>query len=317
MVRFGIIGAGNIAHSFADALRKVEGAALTAVASKDLERAKTWVRQEGLCTYYGSYEELLADENVDAVYIATTGNYHYENICQCMEAGKHVICEKAMVPTRKQAAEVFAMARERGLFLMEGMWSRFLPKTQKVREWVASGVIGEIRQMQATIGFHPPKDMESRLYNPKLGGGAMYDLGVYIIDLLPYFINQKIVDVQAWVERASTGVDEAVNLNLRLERCVANGQIILGAIVPEDAYLYGERGYIRVPKIHWGTEAMLYNEKQELTEHFQEPETEGFVYEIREAVRCMESGRPESGIASWEMTMENCRIYEKVLSECT
>lgn len=315
MIRFGIMGAGNIAHGFAGAVRRVEGAELAAVASKDIERAAGWARQENVPGYYGCYEDLLEDREIDAVYIATTGNYHFDNIKQCLEAGKHVICEKAMVPTVAQVEEVFSLAREKKLFVMEGMWSRFLPKTQKVREWVKSGVIGEIKQIQATIGFHPPRDMDGRLYNPALGGGVMYDLGVYFIDLIPYFVNQRIVDLQAWVQRAETGIDESVNLNLQLERCVANGQIAFGTIMPEDAYLYGERGYIRVPKLHWGRGAELFDEEQTLIERFEEPEPEGFVYEIEEAVRCIEQGRLESDIASWEMTLMNSRIYERVLGE--
>lgn len=313
MVRFGIMGAGNIAHGFAGALRKTEGAELAAVASKDFQRAADWAKQEGVPKYYGSYRELLADQDIDAVYIATTGNYHYENIKQCLAAGRHVICEKAMVSTSAQAEEIFSLAKKQGVFLMEGMWSRFLPKTQKVREWVKSGVIGEVKQIQATLGFHPPEDMDGRLYNPALGGGVMYDLGVYFIDLIPYFVDQEIVNLQAWVQWAETGVDKSVNLNLQLERCVANGQIAFGAIMPEDAYLYGERGYIRVPKLHWGRSAQLFNREQELVEQFEEPETEGFVYEIREAVRCIGQGRMESDIASWDMTRKSSRIYEKVL----
>lgn len=313
MVTFGIMGAGNIAHGFAAAIRQVEDARLAAVASKNRERAEEWAQSESIEAYYSSYDEMLAQDDIDAVYIATTGNYHYENIKQCLSAGKHVICEKAMVPTLAQAEELFAMAQERGLFLMEGMWSRFLPKTQKVREWISSDRIGNVKYMQATIGFCPPKDLNGRLYNPALGGGAMYDLGVYVIDLLPYFVNQKIVDMQAWVQKAPTGVDESVNLNLQLENCVANGQIMFGAIVPEDAYIYGEKGYIRVPKLHWGREALLYDEYQHLTEHFHEPEAEGFVYEIREAVRCIQEGQLESPVADWAMTKENCRIYESIL----
>lgn len=313
MITFGIMGAGNIAHEFAAAVRQTEEVRLAAVASKDLKKAKEWAHSESVDAYYGSYEEMLARDDIHAVYIATTGNYHYENIKQCLSAGKHVICEKAMVPTLAQAEELFAIAQEKGLFLMEGMWSRFLPKTQKVREWIFSGSLGNVKYMQATIGFCPPKDPNGRLYNPNLGGGAMYDIGVYVIDLLPYFVGQKIMDIQAWIQKAPTGVDESVNLNLQLESCVANGQITFGAIVPEDAYIYGEKGYIRVPKLHWGREAMLYDENQKLIEHFREPDVEGFVYEIREAARCIQEGRQESPVASWEMTRENCRIYERIL----
>ncbi len=313
MVHFGILGAGNIAHSFCGAANKTEDACVLAVASKELDRARAWAEQEAVPRAYGSYEEMLKDPDIEAVYIATTGNFHYGNIKQCLQAGKHVICEKAMVATEEEAREAFRLADEKNLFLMEAMWSRFLPKTQKVREWVREGRIGRVKLIQGTIGFQAPKDPQGRLYNPDLGGGVLYDLGVYLIDLLPYFVDQRIVDTQAWIQRAGTGIDETVNLNLKLEDCWANGQMSLAAKLPEDAYIYGETGYIRIPKIHWGTEALLYDQEERLVEHFNRPEEFGFVYELAEAVRCIRSGAMESNIASREMTLVSSRIYDKYL----
>lgn len=315
MIQFGIIGAGNIAHSFAAAAKKVDGMCVSAVASKDMQRAKDFAAIEGIEQYYGEYDKMLANPHIDAVYIATTGNYHYDNIMQCLHAGKHVICEKAMVATVAEARQVFALAKEKKCFVMEGMWSRFLPKTQKVREWIKEGTIGEVVSMQATIGFHPPRDMQSRLFNPKLGGGALYDLGVYLIDLLPYFVDQEIAKVQSYVKRAPSGVDETVHIDMRLSGGImVNGQMSLCAIMPEDAYIYGEKGYIRVPKIHFGTEAMLYDAKGKLAEHFDEPEAAGFVYEIREAVRCINERCLESSVASWKMTLQSSQVYEECLA---
>lgn len=313
MIRFGIMGAGRISHNFAGAVRKVEGAELVAVAAKNAERAKAWAESEGVPKYYGSYEEMLANPEIDAVYIGTTGNYHYENIIACLNAGKHVLCEKTMVETEERAKEVFALAKEKGLFLMEAMWSRFMPKTNKVRQWIAEGRIGEVKLIQATIGYLADKDPEERLYNPKLGGGVLFDLGVYLVDMIPYLVNQKIMDTEAWVEWASTGIDETVQLNMKLETCMASTQATFAAKVPEDVYIYGEKGYIRVPKFHWGHEAILLDTEERVVEHFQMPEEFGFVYEVAEVVRCIEAGLTESAIASHEMTLESNRIFDKYL----
>ena len=173
MYHFGIIGAGNIAHKFIEAVRMTKNADVTAVASKSLERARDWAEKEGLSQYYDSYETLLADPDIDIIYIATLSNAHYDNIKACLEAGKHVICEKPMTQTASQAQEVITLAREKQLFLMEGMWSRFLPKSLRVRRWIQEGRIGELHLMQANIGWKADKTYSKRLFYPELGGGSL------------------------------------------------------------------------------------------------------------------------------------------------
>ena len=142
MLHFGIIGAGNIAHKFIEAVRMTTEADVTAVASKSMERPKAWAKKGSLSLYYDSYEKLLADPDIDVVYIATLSNAHYDNIKACLLAGKHVICEKPMTQTGAQAREVIDLAREKHLFLMEGMLSRFLPKSTRVRQWIRDCRIG-------------------------------------------------------------------------------------------------------------------------------------------------------------------------------
>ena len=202
MIQFGIMGAGNIARKFADAVRQVEGAQVAAVDSKSLERAQAFAQEQHIPAGYGGYQGMLQRPDIDAVYIATTNNFHYENILQCLEHGKHVLCEKSMVLHTRQAEEVFALAREKGLFLMECMWVRFLPKIQKVKEWVETGRIGKLKCAQGNLGFYAGKDLTTRAYNPALGGGSMYDLGVYLIEVLGYFATEPLTQVESTVVRA-------------------------------------------------------------------------------------------------------------------
>ena len=237
MYHFGIIGAGNIAHKFIEAVRMTKNADVTAVASKSLKRARDWAEKEGLSRYYDSYETLLADPDIDIIYIATLSNAHYDNIKACLEAGKHVICEKPMTQTASQAQEVITLAREKQLFLMEGMWSRFLPKSLRVRRWIQEGRIGELHLMQANIGWKADKTYNKRLFYPELGGGSLYDIGIYPMELLPYYADQKITKMQFLKKDYSTGVDDIVSLNLQLERCIANIQCSFTTKMPEDAYL--------------------------------------------------------------------------------
>lgn len=313
MYHFGIIGAGNIAHKFIEAVRMTKHADVTAVASKSLERARDWAEKEGLSRYYDSYETLLADPDIDIIYIATLSNAHYDNIKACLEAGKHVICEKPMTQTASQAQEMITLAREKQLFLMEGMWSRFLPKSLRVRRWIQEGRIGELHLMQANIGWKADKTYNKRLFYPELGGGSLYDIGIYPMELLPYYADQKITQMQFLKKDYSTGVDEIVSLNLQLERCIANIQCSFTTKMPEDAYLYGSDGYIHIPKIHFGNRARLYDLEDRLVEDFHEGLDNGFYYEVCEVISCIEKGQTESPICPLNMTYDNAKLFDHVL----
>lgn len=314
MIRFGIMGAGNIAHKFIDAVRQTADGEVTAVASRELDRAREWAKKENLSVYYGSYDELAADPGIDAVYIATTTNAHYDNILQCLRAGKHVLCEKSLVCSYRQAEEVCSLAREKKLFLMEAMWSRFLPKTVTVQNWIKEGRIGKVNLLQATIGWKADKVYNKRLFFPELGGGSLYDIGIYPLELLPYLVNQKIMEIQPLIKRYSTGVDDISSLNLRLENCFANIQYSFTTKLPEDAYIYGEEGYIRIPKIHYGDQAFLLNHDDEIVETFKGGLENGFVYEAEEVIRCIENGQTESTVCPHEMTLEAAKWMDEILS---
>lgn len=314
MIHFGILGAGDIAHKLIDAVRQTAEGEVIAVASKSLDRAKAWAEKEGLKTYYGDYGELLKNPKIDVVYIATTTNAHYENILQCLHAGKHVLCEKSLVRTYEQAKEVCSLAKGKNLFLMEAMWTRFLPKTTTVRNWITQGKIGKVNLMQATIGWKADKVYNKRLFLPELGGGALYDIGIYPLELLPYLVNQKIVEIQPMMKRHSTGVDDISSLNLRLENCFANLQCSFTTKLPEDLYIYGEEGYIRIPKIHYGNQAFLYNHGDKIIESFEQGAENGFIYEVEEVIRCIKNGQTESSVCPHEMTLEAALWIDKVLS---
>ena len=315
MIRFGIMGAGKIAHKFADAVSKVDGAVVTAVASKSAERAEAFAEQNHIPYFYGSYQEMLERDDIDAVYIATTMNYHYENILECLKWNKHVLCEKCMVLSYSQAKEVITLAKQKHLFLMECMWVRFLPKTQKVKQWIDEGRIGKLKLAQGNLGFNAPFDPNSRMYSPALGGGAMYDLGVYLIEVPSYFTENKLTGVSSVIIRAVTGVDETVNLNLRYGDYLVNAQCSIATKLPEDGYLYGEDGYIVMKYLHLGNTVKLYGKDRKLLEEFVQEDVNGFIYQVEEAIRCIENGELESKIASHQMTLDCCKIFDDCLNQ--
>lgn len=312
-VRFGILGAGAIAGKFAEAVGETEGAELTAVASKSMERAAAFAGRYQI-PWYGSYAEMAARDDVDAVYIATTHNFHKENLRLCIEAGKHVICEKAMVLTEADAAEIFALAAEKGVFCMEAMWSCFLPTTRQAKEWIKEGRIGTIQSVSAVIGFKAHFDPENRLYNPALAGGAMYDIGVYPIEWVTYLVGEAVEDCVSFLrDNPVTGVDENVSLLLRYPSCDAAIQCMFTGNPKEFVLVHGTEGTIELPCVNGDRRALLYDGRRQLAEIFTMEPANGFVYEVREMIRCIREGKLTSDIMPPEMTIGCARIFEKVL----
>ena len=312
--RFGILGAGNIAGYFCNGVKLVEGAEVAAVASKSLERARAFAQRNGIPDACGSYDELLARSDIDAVYIATTHNFHMELIRLALNAGKHVLCEKAMGLTEADAREAFALAKDKGKFLMEAMWSRFLPQYQTARRWIEEGRIGAIQSAACSIGFRAHQDPNGRILNPKLAGGALYDIGVYAIEPLTYLIGEPVEDVLGvWRPHSVTGVDERVTAILRFPCCDAVIQATVAANPREYYYITGDKGFIELPFVTFGDRVRLYDGNRNLVEEVVEPWENGFVYEIQEVIRCIREGKLYSETMPPEATIECAQIFDKIL----
>lgn len=184
MIKWGIVGAGNIAHSFSKDLALVDGGELTAVASRDIAKAKAFANEYGAHYTYGSYEELFESDTVDVIYIATPHTSHAKWSIAAMKAGHHVLCEKPLGANKSQVLEIIKVAKENNVFLMEALWSRFNPTIKKVKELVADGAIGDIGYLHADFAFYGlDRDESGRILNPELAGGSLLDIGIYPIFL--------------------------------------------------------------------------------------------------------------------------------------
>lgn len=316
-IRFGIFGAANIANKFADAVRHVEGASVVSVASRSPERAEAFRARNNLpCT--DTYESLVKRDDIDVIYIATTQNMHKENVLMCLENGKHVICEKAMALSEADAKEMFALAKEKNLFLMEAMWSRFLPSVQKAKKWLEEDRIGEVQSAYSTIGFACSQPIEGRIFNPALGGGAMYDIGVYAVEVLTYLMNAPILEVKSFVRRhAVTGVDERAAMLARFEKADALIDVSVSSNVKQFIILNGTKGRIELPDFHVGNTAIFTPFDSSSPETFvsSHPGNNGFVYEARETADCIRAGKTVSDVVPPETTIECARIFDLVLRE--
>lgn len=312
--RFAIMGAGNIANKFCDAVSLIDHCEVAAIASKSLERAEQFAAKHAIEKAYDSYEKMLQETKVDCVYIAVTSQAHYELTMLCLNYRVPVLCEKAMFSNSRQAETVFRRANELGVFVMEAMWSRFLPTIQTVRQWMDEKRVGDIVLADTSIGFIAPKDRENRYFNPELGGGAAYDITVYAYELTTYFIDQELKDTSVQVLWGESGVDVTEQISLRYEHALVNLQASLMSSVDEVMILYGEQGKIVIPKPHFAKEAFLYGPRNELLEHYTDDTTQnGFVYEIIEAVECIKVGRIESQVVPHSLTLNCSRLFDRIL----
>jgi predicted dehydrogenase len=212
-IRWGILGAGAMSATFASGLAKAAGASVHAVASRSLAPAQAFAERVGVARAYGSYDELLADPDVDVVYIATVNTSHRDLCIRSIEHGKPVLCEKPFTLNAAEAREVVARARERKVFCMEAMWTRFLPAVVKLKELLAAGEIGTPRFFSASIGYAFEWDASARHFDPAVGGGALLDLGVYPISMAFHLFGPP-TSVEGRASIGASGVDEVETIVL-------------------------------------------------------------------------------------------------------
>jgi predicted dehydrogenase len=312
--RFGIMGAGSIANKFCDGVQRIQGCTVAAVASKSAERAADFAKRHGIPKSYGSYREMLETEQLDGVYIAVLPTDHYRLSMLCLDYRVPVLCEKAMFMNSAEAEEVFRRSREQQTFVMEALWSRFLPANRKAKQWIEEGRIGKIRILDAAIGFVAPKGEENRYWNAALGGGAAHDLTVYAYELADYLMEEPLCQTEVRAVWGKTGVDMTDHVTMIYPEAVGTLVTTFEAPVQEKIEVCGEKGRIFIPHPHFADEAFLYDEKRELVEHFQDTVTEnGFVYEIEEVISCVRAGKYESETVPQELTFRCARLFDSIL----
>jgi len=314
--KWGLIGPGRIAHQFAQGLAVIKNAALYAVASTNPERGQAFANQYGGAKVYNSYESMVNDPEVDAVYIATPHPFHYENIKLCLEAGKPVLCEKPLTVNAAETRELIELARAKKVFLLEALWTRFLPVYAPVRTWLDQGLIGEIKLMVGTFGFAAPVDESDRWQNPELAGGTLLDMGIYPIAVSQWVMGRQPSSFASMAKLSKTGVDEMTAVLLQYD----NGAIsqfhssFLSNNV-NDFYIYGAEGYIRLHANFWAaTKASMVTNNQEIT--ITRPlRGGGFEYQTEEAMRCIRACLLESPGMPHAETLANMELMDAIRAD--
>jgi predicted dehydrogenase len=312
-VNWGILGTGRIGHEFATGLRDTPDAETLAVGSRTEDSARDFAASFGIARHYGSYAELVSDPDVDVVYVATPHPFHAENVALCLEAGKHVLCEKPMTVNAAQTGRLIALARDNGLFLMEGMWTRFFPLMERVRHLISSGAIGEPRLLHVDFGFRAPFDPLQRLFNPDLGGGALLDVGVYCVSLSSMIFGPPD-RVTGLAHLGKTGVDEqsAAILEHGGGR-MSTISIATRTATPQEAVIAGTKGRIKIHPDWWRPDKLTLSRPGEEDETIEAPSTgNGFPHEASEVVRCIRSGARESDVMPLRETLSIARTMDEL-----
>ncbi len=313
-VKFAILGLGMIARHMANAISFVENVIPYAVAARDQERADAFAKEFGFEKAYGSYEEMLKDPDIDVVYVATPHALHSKCALMCLEAGKNVIVEKPFAANAAQAKEVFDKAAEKGLFCAEGLWMRYVPVAQKIREVIASGVIGEVSLLTGEIGYHLTQE---RLFDPKMAGGALLDVGVYACALSNLVFRSKLTKVTADAQFTNRGVDESTGFILHYE----DGKLaVLTASMKFmtncRGTIWGTEGYIDIDDINCLISATVYNkDKQEIARYTNREVGNCYVYEVESLVKCLQEGKLVTPECPHHETMERMEAMDKVRKE--
>jgi len=315
-IKWGIIGPGGISRSFASDLAFVKGAELVAVGSRTLENAQKFAAEFNIPRVYGNYDEMLKDPDLDIVYIGSLHTVHKDHILAALRAGVAVLCEKPFTMNAKEAEEAIRVARENGVFLMEAMWTRYLPPIVQVREWLKEGRIGEVRLLQADFGFDVGWQPDGRLLNKELGGGALLDAGIYPVSFASMIFGSQPSKISSTAHIGETGVDEQFSILCEYEggrTAMLNGAVRLR--LNNAAVIYGTKGHIHVPNFLFGKSATLHVAGEEPVQFNDDREMKGYNFEAEEASNCLREGRKESAIMPLDETLAIMQTLDTIRAQ--
>lgn len=314
--RWGILGAGKIAEKFCSALCFVKGSEVYAIASRDIGKAKAYAKQYDAARFYNNYNDLVNDDEVDIIYIATPHVFHYEQTMLCLQHKKAVLCEKPMAQSHRRTAEMIAAAAQNKVFLMEGLWTACMPFMGEIKALLEEDTIGKPQYISADFGFAAPKDMAGRLYNKALGGGSILDVGVYPISLVTIILGEPSV-IKTISKRSETGVDEYANVVMQY----ANGETahILSAInfnTPVTAEIIGTKGRIQIKNPWFKATDFSVHLNDDSVQNFSMPHLcNGFEHEIKEVMHCLDNGLLQSNKVPHRLSLSVSKIMDEILRQ--
>jgi len=315
-MKWGLYATGGIAEAFASDFKKVSGSKIIAAYARNKDKGRLFCERHHIERYYDDEAAFLNDPDIEAVYVSTPHTLHAEVSIKVLKAGKHVLCEKPFAMNAKEAKQVIAVAIEEKRFIMEALWTLFLPTIQKVFEWIETDRIGEVKVIQANFGFSGNRDPLGRHLNPDLGGGALLDVGIYPVLMANYLAKSTPESISAQVNFTQTGVDGTTVMNARYP----NGMLaMLSASIDvnlvNDLIIYGEKGRIVVPLFWMANEATCYSEDQVETFISEEHQKRGYHYETQAMIDAINKDNLSHEVASHQFTLELMETLDRIRSE--
>lgn len=293
MLKIGIMGIGNVAYILAKTVSQMEDAVIVAVSSREIDRARKFAQKFGVNKAYGSYEAVVADSEVELVYIAAPRFYHYENMKLCIEYGKHILCEKAFTLNVSQAKEIFSLSEMRGVFCTEAIWNRYMPSRYLIQSILDSGIIGTPFSLTANIGYVLTGDRQAM--DPSLGGGVLLDLGAHAINFALMFFGEEYDTVVSKAVFNHQGVDVSDAIVITWE----DGKIAvlhISALVSTDCIglIYGDKGFLKIYNISNCYQVEVYNLNKKLLKKYAVPkQISGLEYQVKACQKAIVEGRIE------------------------
>lgn len=321
-LHIGILSTASIVPRFIGAVRAAESAAQTApgdslmpegctvaaIASRSAETAREKARLWNIPAAFGSYEELINSPDIDIIYIAVINSEHYHFAKLSLEAGKHVFCEKPFTLNPVQARELFALARSKGLFLMEMQKTVFLPVVQKIKKRIRDGEFGRITLADFSSSFD--SGYNSWFFDASKGGGPLYGNAVYSLQLMQYLLDSQPAEWTGLCTRSGTGVEDQFSIAVRLKNdTLYTNKTSMRSETQHTAYLYGEKGYIEIPEYWKARKAILhYHDQEQAPVVLEEPCSYELMYEVMHAQSCIRQGLTESPVMTEEMTVSTLEV---------
>lgn len=314
-IHWGIIGTGNIAHQFASALQQLEDAALLCVTSRQLSSAQLFADKFAIPHTFSHLDEMLALPELDLVYVATPHHQHYAQARACLLAGKSVLCEKPMTLNQTQSRALITLAQQRGLFLMEAMMIPLFPATAQLKQLIQHGDLGEIKSIQASMGFNAPRDFRSRIFDPALAGGALLDIGIYPLTFAHIMADEQITSIQSQVEKAVTGVDLQSSVTLGYASgIIANLTSSVGHYLPCSASVFGDKAWAEIINFSYAPTQILIRDQvgKQLKVITCEPTHNAYYLEAQHVHECLRADLTESPLVPHQQTLAILGIMDQL-----
>ena len=311
-MKVGIIGAGSIAGTVAATLKEMENITCYAVSARDLNRAQVFASEYGFEKAYGSYEEMLQDPEVEMVYVATPHSHHYEHMMLCIDYGKPILCEKAFTMNADQARKIQSYAKEKGVYVAEAIWTRYMPSRKMIDDVLESGIIGKVNTLTANLSY--PISHKERIMKPELAGGELLDIGIYGLNFALMHFGDDIESIETSVQFTDTGVDAMETITIFYE----DGRM---AVLTHSIYarsdrkgiIHGDKGYVVVENINNPQSISVYDVNDCLLAHYDVPkQISGYEYEFIESGDLIRAGEYESRSMPMDTTVSVMELMDSI-----